>query len=284
MRLDNVSFPQPVLGIGSSILGPIDLMHEIVQSDDFYECHFNCRMADEYIQKLIDDGKAKYFCEATCSSTLYRKAETFSSPEFDFTIERKAVRGSVELLLAVVAVQDIPQYVNKNCSPLYQGFESFYVEEGDLLAAFGELTIEADIQYEKLKAVSQIFVVTGTYGDPGLKVDLDGEKIVVDMHPDLFVKFSDESINKNSLYAPLFHASIVLNALTLALQSLSSHEDKLWAKTIKHRLETEQNEHPVFKNWKDPEHQLRVAQELLNNPYDSLLRAIKIIDDKFRTE
>ena len=284
MRLSNISFPHPVLGIGNSVLGPIDVEHEIVQTDDSYECHFNCRLNDEYIKRLIDDGKARYFCEATCSSTLYRQSETFALPEFDFVIGRKDVRGTVEILVAVVAVEDIPQYVNKNCSPLYKGFDSFYVEEGDLLAAFGEFSIEADIQYEKLKAVSQIFVVTGNNQKKGVNIDLEGEKIIVDMHPDIFALFSDESINSNTLYAPLFHASLVLNALVKALGCLESHETSLWAKTIKHRLETEQDEHPVFKNWKDSERHIEIAQELLNNPYDSLLRAVKIIDDKFRTE
>ena len=284
MRLNNISFPHPVLGIGNSILGQINISHEIVQTDDYYECHFSCRMSDEYIQKLIDEGKALYFCEATCSSTLYRSSETYNVPEFDFSIGRKEVRGTVELFVAIVAVEDIPKYVNGNCSSIYQGFDSFYVEEGDLLAAFGEFSIEADIQYEKLKAVSQIFVVTGNNASKGVNIDLEGEKIIVDMNPVLFGLFSDESINKNMLYAPLFHASIVLNALIMALHNLESHENLLWAKTIKHRLESEQEEHPVFKNWKDPERHNEIAQVLLNDPYDSLLRAIKIIDDKFRAE
>lgn len=284
MRLSNISFPHPVLGIGNSIQGTIDVTHEIVQTDELYECHFICRMSDEYIQKLIDEGKAKYYCEATCSSTLFRCSKTYDIPEFDFNIGRKDVRGTVEILVAVVAMEDIPKYVNNNCSPMYQGFDSFYVEEGDLLAAFGEFPIEADIQYEKLKAVSQIFVVTGNNTGRGVNIDLEGNKIIVDMHPDLFALFSDESINKNTLYAPLFHASVVLNALIKALNNLESHESLLWAKTIKHRLETEQEDHPVFKNWKDPERHNEIAQVLLNDPYDSLLRAIKIIDDKFRAE
>ena len=284
MRLSNISFPHPVLGIGNSIQGTIDVSHEIVQTDELYECHFVCRMSDEYIKKLIVEGKAKYFCEATCSSTLFRYSETFDVPEFDFNIGRKDVRGTVEILVAIVAVEDIPKYVNNNRSPMYQGFDSFYVEEGDLLAAFGEFTIEVDIQYEKLKAVSQIFVVTGNNTGKGVNIDLEGDKIIVDMHPDLFALFSDESINKNTLYAPLFHASVVLNALIMALNNLESHESLLWAKTIKHRLESEQEEHPVFKNWKDPERHNEIAQVLLNDPYDSLLRAIKIIDDKFRAE
>jgi hypothetical protein len=241
-------------------------------------------MTDEYIKRLIDEGKAKYFCEATCSSTLYRNSDTFDQPEFSFNIGRKDVRGTVEILVAVVAVQTIPNYVNGNCSSMYQGFDSFYIEEGDLLAAFGDIPLEADIRYEKLKAVSQIFVVTGNNDKKGVRIDLDGQKIIVDMHPDIFALFSDDSINKSLLYAPLFHASIVLNALVIALQNLETHENLLWAKTIKHRLESEKDEHPVFKNWKDSERQVEVAQELLNNPYDSMMRAIKIIDDKFRTE
>ena len=284
MRFNNISFPHPVLGIGDSIHGTISLYHEIAQTDDNYECHFKCTISDEYILELIETGKAMYYCEATCSSSLYRKSETFLDPEFDFIIGRKEVRGTVEMMVAVIAVKDIPNYVNKNCTALYQGFDSFYVEKGDLLAAFKDFSFEADIEYQKLKAVSQIFVVTGNYQKEGVNIDLEGDKIVVEMHPDIFTLFVDESINKNSLYAPLFHASIVLNALIKALQSLDTHENKLWAKTIKHRLETEQNEHPVFSSWKDPERHNEIAQVLLNNPYNSLLRAIKVIDDKFKAE
>ena len=284
MKLTNISFPHPVLGIGDSVLGSIDVTHTIVQTDDTYDCHFSCHMTDECIQKLIDAGKAKYYCEVTCSSTLYRESLTYTEPEFDFVVGRKDVRGTVEILLAIVAVENIPRYVNTNISPLYQEFDSFYVEEGDLLAAFQQLSFEADIQYEKLKAVSQIFVVTGNNQAKGVNIDLEGDTLIVDMHPDIFALFVDESINKNSLYAPLFHASIVLNALIEALRNLETHENSLWAKTIKYRLESEQDEHPVYKNWKDVERHNEIAQVLLNNPYDSMLRAIKIIDDKFRAE
>ena len=284
MRLNNVSFPHPVLGIAKSILSTISINHRIVQNDSCYDCHFECIMGDRDIQALIDEGRAKYFCEATCSATLYRKAELYSLPSFDFSIGRKQVRGTVSVFVAIVSVDTIPNYVSSNRSGLYRAFDSFYIEKGDLLAVFGEFPIEADIQYEKLKAVSQIFVVTGNNLTKDVNIDLDGEKITVNMHPDDFAIFSDEGINKNVLYAPLFHASIVLNALIAALRDLESYGDRLWAKTIKRRLETEAEEHPEFKSWTDPAQTNKIAQILLNYPYNSALKAIKQIDNTIKNE
>ena len=284
MRLNNISFPHPVLGIGGSVYGAISVDQEIIQNDAAYECRFSCHFEDEYIKNLIDFGKAKYFCEATCSATLYRESQLFDASEFTFTIDRKEVRGTVEVTVSIVAVEDIPEYVNGNVSPLYKGFDSFYVERGDLLAVFGVFPIEADIQYEKLKAVSQIFVVTGDNENETVSIDLDGPKINVKMAPGLFSLFCEERINKSTLYAPLFHASLVLNALVKAIGEIEKHKKEAWAKTIMHRLNTEQDIHPVFKAWKDPEKWVEIAQELLNNPYESMLSAIKKIDDKFNKE
>lgn len=276
MRLNNITFPHPVLGIGNSVIGPIALDHSIVQTDDTYDCAFKCQFDDDFIKELVADKKAAFFCEATCSGTLYRKSVTEFTPELTMQIERKDVRSTVDILVAIIALEEIPEYRNGNVSPLYKGFDSFFVQKGDLLAAFGEIRIEADIQYEKLKAVSQIFVVVGGYERNTVYIDLTGEKIVVRMPDSMYVVFARESINKNSLYAPLFHASIVLNALIKALQEIDSYKDKLWAKTILHRLETEPE--PKFKSWRDRENVEEIAQLLLNNPYDSMLRAISIID------
>lgn len=284
MRLNNISFPHPVLGIGNSVMGAISVDHEIIQNETAYECHFSCHFDDEYIKTLLDFGKAQFFCEATCSATLYRNSQTYNTLDFDFNIDRKDVRGTVEILVSIIAIEDIPEYVNGNTSPLYKGFDSFYVEKGDMLAVFGEFSIEADIQYEKLKAVSQIFAVTGNNTGKAVNIDLDGDKIIIDMNPSLFSIFCDESINKSTLYAPLFHASLVLNALIKALNELETHTNTVWGKTILHRLENEQDAHPIFKSWKDPEKRIEIAQELLNFPYESMLKAIKIIDDKFKKD
>jgi len=280
MNLAKGAYPHPVLGIGESILDHnINTRHSLVEEENSYELKIECNYENDDIKSLVETGKAAYLCEATCSATLYRKATVYNSPFFTFIVDRKEVRGHVDLLVKVIATVDIEKYTNSKASPLFQYMGPCYVQKGDILAVLYEDGFEADIQYEKLKAVSQIFVVTGDYSGNTINVDLSRDKIEVQMPASMYSLFADPSINRNPLYAPLFHASIVQNALVKALREMDNNRDKVWAKTIRHRLETEEE----FKSIPiDEDNYSKISQLLLNNPYDSMLKAIKKIDDDSR--
>ena len=71
---------------------------------------------------------------------------------------------------------------------------------------------------------------------------------------------------------PVFHSSIVLNALLIALYNLEEHKDYLWADVIKYRLDNE----PQFKNLsvEEKENVPEIAQKLLGNPFERLISGL----------
>lgn len=100
------------------------------------------------------------------------------------------------------------------------------------------------------------------------------------MPEDEYVIFASDTISKETLYAPVFFASLVESALVQALYEMNSHSDKIWAKTIRLRLDNEE----TFKSIKnDSAHYHEVAQKLLGNPNKQLLDALQIISEKLKS-
>lgn len=281
MKLSNIAFAHPVLGASDTIRGNTALNWTVTQCEDDYECQLECIHVNDDLNKLVSLGKAIYVCEINCSATIFRDIIKSSSPIFSVNIPRKLVRGKVDCTVLLVASEEIPEYTNTETTELYAGFDSFYVEQGDVLGIFGEFSIETDIQYNKLKAVSSIMEVQPESGLDHVKVDLDGERITIFMPEDEYKIFSTEAISKETLYAPIFFASLVESALVQALYELESHSERIWAKTIKLRLDNED----IFKTIKnDSAHIHEVAQKLLGNPNEQLLHSLQIITDRLRNK
>lgn len=281
MKLNNIAFAHPVLGASDTMRGNSSLNWSVAQCEDDYECQLECIHDNDDLNNLVALNKAVYVCEINCSSTIYRVIEKSSSPSFTVSIPRKQVRGKVDCTVLLVAAEEIPEYNNSGTTELYAGFDSFYVEQGDVLGIFGEFSIETDIQYNKLKAVSSIMEVQPEAGLDHVKVDLDGERITVFMPEEEYLIFSTEAISRETLYAPIFFASLVESALVQALYELESHSERVWAKTIKLRLDNEE----IFKTIKnDKAHYHEVAQKLLGNPNEQLLHSLQIITERLKNK
>ena len=68
MKINDLSFPYPVLGIGDDILPkPIFIDEPQVMSDTTnYTFTVDFDMANPTIQQIVDSGFAIYLCEVTC--------------------------------------------------------------------------------------------------------------------------------------------------------------------------------------------------------------------------
>ncbi len=270
MKLIDVSFPHPVLGIDDSINSTIEFKPTIASNIDSYTISIICTHNNDDLASLVACGQAEFFCEITCSSTLYRKVFTSHSNELVFAIPKKHVKGKVSFICLMVTNQPLAAYQNSRCHPDYHGF-IFELDRGEILARFGEFSFNADINYQKLKAVSSFMEVVENKDEKAVytNLDLSKEKIEIQLPSMDYRLFASDSISKEQKFASIFHSSIVLNALLSALYNLDAYQEMAWAQVIKYRVKNEEQFQSI--SIEEKENIPEIAQRLLGNPFNRLL-------------
>lgn len=283
MNINNITFPHPILGIGDSINSTIESSIPVTTSSpdtDFYKIEVTFLHNNDDLLKLINSGKAEYLCEVTCTNTVFRQVFTSKTENIVFEIPKKKVKGKVEFTCLLVATEDIEDYSNANAHSDYIGY-TFDIDKGDILAYFGESSFNADIQYEKLKAVSEFMVIVENESETFTIIDLKKNRIEVQLPSESYNLYCSNSISQEEKFVPIFHSSIVLNALLIALYNFEEHKNYKWAEVIKYRLENE----PEFKTLSIDEKESipEIAQLLLGNPFERLIVGLNSISE-FSTE
>lgn len=278
MKFNSVSFPHPVLSVyGDDIKSKVALnpaVPVITSNVDAYSVIVNCEHDNADLAALVNSGQAEYFCEATCTNTLYREIVTGVTNELKLEIPKKKVKGKVSFTCVLVAKSPITNYQNSKSHPDYNGY-NFEIDTGDVLAFFGEFSFNADINYEKLKAVSSFMEVVKNDDLQFTNVDLSKSKIQVQLPKEDYDRYANDSISKEQKFAPVFHSSIVLNALLIALYSFETYREKTnWARAIEYRLREKEFEGISIK---DKENIPEIAQRLLGNPFRRLISELQVI-------
>jgi len=271
MRYDNIIFPHPVLRINDdSIKGKIEYEPEITEDENYYNIFIKFNVDNGDILSLIESGKAEYLVEVNCSDTLFRKVYTSSENKLQFRIPTHKVKGKVIFDNFIVAKEPIPDYKNSEAHPDYKDYV-INIEKGDVLAFFGSFDFTAQIDYKKLKAVASFMEVVegdGEYTD----FDLDADKILIKLPKEEYKLFQQPVISKEPGFAPVFHSSLVLNALIVALYNYDEYKDRLWAQAVKYRMDNDEElqDYSFDDEAKIPE----IAQALLGNPFGRLLKQL----------
>lgn len=283
MKFNNLSFPHPVLGIGDAVDGISDFLNDpvISVSADSYKIEIECNLVNLDLEALIEESTAEFLCEVTCTNTIFRNSFKSTSSKIEFEIPKKSVRGKVEFICLLVLKRKLSGYSNRDANKDY-GDLKFDLDEGDILAVIGEFTFDADIKYEKLKAVSSFMEVVENPELEYTNIDLKKAKIEIQLPTNDYDIYKSSTIAQEFKYAAIFHSSMVLNALLVALYSLDGYDDYLWAKALKYRLESEDQFKELTVDEKEniPE----IAQRLLGNPFSRLLNALQIINNTQESE
>jgi hypothetical protein len=272
MKFTEISFPHPVLGVSDAIDSNINLFPEpeIKSNPDFYHITIFFSHDNNDLLELIKIGKAEYFCDVTCSNTVYRKVFTSKDGKMEFEIPKKAVKGRVEFTCLMLTNEDL-EYTNTNSHIDYYSYV-FKLDKGDVLAYFGEFDFDADIVYEKLKAVASFMEVVENENLIYPYIDLKKSKIEIQLPSESFKIYRTDIISQQVNYSPIFHSSFVLNALLIALYNFDSHKDFLWARVIEYRLKNDIN--LVNVSIEETENIPEIAQRLLGNPFNRLLESL----------
>lgn len=275
MKFNDITFPHPVLGLGDAILGSVELGNpEINSLQDVYEVKINCKHDNADLKYLLNEDKAEFLYEVTCTNTLYRKLFLSNNSKMEFEIPKKEVKGRVEFICLLVAKERIPKYSNAESHSDYDGY-TFDLDQGDVLAYFGEFSFNADIKYEKLKAVSSFMEIVENEDLKYTNVDLKKNKIEIQLPSETYDIYRSDFISQEVKFVPVFHSSIVLNALLTALYNFDEHKEFLWAKVINYRLKKEKQFELL--DIAEKENIPEIAQRLLGNPFKRLLEGLNVI-------
>ena len=264
MNLNNINLPYPVLGMSDDILPLPETPILEVNPNETFEHKFVITLEtnNKYIDELIKKGCAVYACEIECRKTFYRTCFTSNQSSFEVRFPRKAVSGEIIITPTVVAKSQIYNYINPGFHEDYKGY-FFNIEPGDLLCVFQQQLFSAEIEYDKLKAVSTFITILKT--DKAVSyIDLDKPKIHLYLPEELYRQYRTRISHQSEFNSPI-HASLALNALLYGILQYEQYSDKKWALTIKYRINSE----PQFENLdlSIPSDAIKIAQLLLGDPY-----------------
>ena len=274
MNLNNISLPYPVLGISDDILPllPDDSVAVKVDSDNnSYTFYVDLNFNNNDIQDFINSGFAEFSCEYDCARTMLRRCVKSSFPRFEINVNRKEINGRINFNCFVSVKKTINHYVNKGFNSDYDGF-SFFMEPGDILVAFPQFHYDVDIKYDKLQAAGSFMQIRESDLHENVFFDISGNKIEILLPTQLYNLYCDPRIKGA---AEIIHSSLVLNALTYALNDLKvehTDDNRLWARTIYYRLENEDG--LSIRDLEEKAYIPVLAQKLLKDPYLRLFNHI----------
>lgn len=267
MKIKNVKLPYPVLGMGDDVM-PLPTLNVVKSADKLKYCFdITFDMQNKDIGKLVADDKAQYVCEVDCVGTYFRKSYYSLEPHIVVELKRNQVMGEITFFCSIVAKEAILNYSNSQAHPDYTGY-SIDLNSGDILAFLGEFTYDAEIKYDKLRNVSTFMEIAESPNkdDNETTYFLTGDKILIQLPSNLFKCYKERV--RGPKFSSIIHASLVYNALLYALYNIDEYSEKLWARTLRYRMEDD----PRLKkyNIEDPEDAPHIANELLGNPYQRL--------------
>ena len=285
MKINNLSFPYPVLGIGDDILPRpyLDPVLQVSKTKDSFIFDIRIDMRNSDIYKLIKEGKAIYVCEIECPYTKLRECHKSEYSRFKIEVPTKNVGKEISFQLSIVCIDYNKAYENTNAHEDYDGF-SIDLEPGDLLAYIDDFVYDIEINYAQIQSIGSFMQITENKFGESPQFYLEGDKIDIKLPTELYENYK-YGILGNKILKDIMHSSIVFNALVAALLYYNGDEDcelKLWERTIKYRIETE----PELMRFsetleaKDINDIIELAQALLLNPYKRLFNVLPTLTQK----
>lgn len=284
MKIDRLSLPHPVLGLGDDVEGKYEPIPSIRLGKEKTAISIEHVLENPTLQEMVVKGDIAFCAELNCPQTLYRNVFISRKPNQSIEIETGFLRDKVTIKFYIIAQKDISKYKPKGANQDY-GEYTFRVLKGDVLAYGSMTSFIAAKSWEKLAAISSFLVITeGDSQEGPFKIDLNEDRITVQLSKKDYAVY--KSASKPPLFGPIFHASVVIPALIFALQQMMTdeakeqHEGKRWFDVLEFR---KNNDEKIEKLWNDQTNVPEIAQLLLDQPFSrTLTRLEHIIDQSLR--
>lgn len=294
MKIDDVSFPYPVLGISDDIRPTLEETNcerpiiEVYQEGINVYVDIQVALENKDILNYIEKGFAEFIVEVSCPSTLYRHCESFKSFNHKFSIPQSRLNNELDFETFVIAKREILNYQNEGLNSDYKGC-TINLHKGDLLVAYLPSNVPLDMDLRNIRNPKSFIDVTKN-SDPNVKqvcFNLEDQKIQILLPEDSFSKYQDAKSQKNTL-----RASLYLDALVYALLHYGKYKksERLWVRTLKYRMQEEVIRNAInididelYEEEKNMEEIIddvyKIAQTMLNLPYAELLDELSKLKD-----
>ena len=234
MKIEDVSFPYPVLGISDDITPALPDNDVVIKCKEtvpgIFDFSVEMHFENTDIEQYIKDGFAEYSVEVNCRSTLYRECFKSENNIIKFPIEKYRLHNKVSFECFVIVRKDIIGYKNTGLHPDYAG-HNIKLHAGDLLVAFGQQFIDANVDTNNLRNPAAFMRFHKDEEADFISFDLDN-KIVPAEEFKVYQNLSKEE--KKRVCAPIY-----LQALIYSLFNFKKYKDydqEVWVQAIKSRL------------------------------------------------
>ena len=175
-------------------------------------------LTSDYLQKLIDEGKAKVVLFVECSSARFRKVYELHLEPVEIRIPLDELNEKVSVSGYIVATKDIYPFSPSDLDESYGGFTDFTVEKDDVLAIdeFDKVKISHNVTDESL--TSSIFTVVAdpSIVDESMRVQVTKRKIRISLPKDAYSSYvTIKDIERDKW---LTFALMLVPALAMALE------------------------------------------------------------------
>lgn len=279
MKLNNISFPYPVLGISDDVAPLLKDDAVMIGCDrnnkEFYKLSVSLRIENNYIKSLIEQGLAAYVCEVDCVKTNLRNSVVCESPDFEFNVSRKSVSGNVTVSCYVTVIKPIDNYLNPGAHPDYENAK-FDLTPGDILVGFPERNFYADPKFDKLNSVTSFMHICKDQHNDHTNFKLNDDLITINLPIHLFNIYSS---GVGLAYSEVIHSSMAQTALLSALYEINNYPNKMWAQAIIELMRINPDLKDNFSVTEEGKvlitDHLKVATMLLKDPYNRMLHKLK---------
>lgn len=300
MRIDNVSFPYPVLGISDDITPSLDETGcanpniRVNDEGDKFRVDVELKLTNLDILDYIQKEKAEYTVEVHCRSTLYRHRVPSPVPVFFFHIPKVLLNDKLEFESFVVAKSDIHEYKNRGLNPDYEG-HIINLHKGDILVAYRKCAIPINIDLRNVRNMKSFMKVIKNENpqEHSVVYGLDGPKILILLPEEMMIEYnkkpSQPSADEENQRRTILKASLYLEALTFALLNYKKHKEDgyMWVNALTYRMQEpdirEFCENLLIDDGEELNYEdlFKLAHMMLNQPYLNMLKQIGEKNDQF---
>lgn len=277
MKINSLSLPHPVLGIGDDVEGKYTVETQVELGREQISLHIRQHLSNRTLDRLIIENKAAFNIEVHCQQTVYRRSFLSREKETTITVPARQLLNKVDVLFYINAVTDIPDYQIEGSNPDYKGY-TFEINKGDILAYADPINFPAEKDWQAFMAVTSFMEIQEYNADEGpLLFSLTQDKVVVQMSKNDYKKYNSFK-NAHYLY-PIFHSSIVFPALmytlTMMTKNATEYETSKWFQNLSWRLDHEDNlrKYDIDRTDDIP----KIAQEILKSPVTRSLAGMESI-------
>lgn len=281
MKINSLLLPHPVLGRGDDVLGEFKLSDDefsIQQDDLITKLSILLILKNQSLESLISSKAASFNIEVECPATFFRKSYSFSQNKCVVNIDKNSLRGKVIVSFYITSNATMPNYQNTSANEDY-GSTSFEISVGDVLAYAGTEVFDANVLWEDLRRIFNIMKIRkdAEREEGPVFIDLNGHIIFISLSKRDYLSYELYK-EENDNFTHLYHASLVLSALTYALGEMMSerkeeYREWKWYQVLDSQKIIKKEILPIWETSNIPE----IAQLLLGEPIKRMLSSIENI-------